>query len=235
MTSSVIFAFKPKQVLFALLKFEISCCSFLFKNAQIRVKMEQNQDQNHVASDQFVFESEIPRIKVEADDISTINLDSEIDKQLDPILNKFVSKSRTHVSPTIVDLEAILADLEAPAKNLDLAQLSSKISNIKDKLVQFESEVFELKQNKNELKSEISSNLNKRLLQDTDLPSTSGSKVVEKKRNLSTSKVQEKSNTKTDSVKLKTPSKKSKYGNFWVVDDRGRTISRYGKEYKYDD
>ena len=197
--------------------------------------MEQNQDQNHAASDQFVFESEIPRVKVEAGDISTINLDNEIDKQLDPIIDKFVSKSRTHVSPTIVDLEAILADLEAPAKGLDLSQLTSKISNIKDNLVQFESEVFQLKQNKNQLKSEISSNLNQRLLQDPNLPSTSGSKVVEKKRKTSTSEVDEQSETKTNSEKLKIPSKKSKYGNFWVVDKQGRTIARHGKVYIHED
>ena len=197
--------------------------------------MEQNQDQNHVSSDQFVFESEIPRVKVEAEDISTINLDNEIDKQLDPIIDKFVSKSRTHVSPTIVDLEAILADLEAPAKNLDLAQLTSKISNIKDNLVQFESEVFKLKQNKNQIKSEISSNLNKKLLQDPNLPSTSEAKVAKKKRNLSTSEVDEQSETKTDSENVKTPSKKSKYGNFWVVDKQGRTIARHGKVYSHDD
>ena len=196
--------------------------------------MEQNQDQNHAASDQFVFESEIPRVKVEAEDISTINLDNEIDKQLDPIIDKFVSKSRTHVSPTIVDLEAILADLEAPAKNLDLAQLSAKISNIKDNLVQFESEVFQLKQNKNQLKSEISSNLNQRLLQDPNSPGTSGSKLVENKRK-STSEVHERSENTTDSEKLKTPSKKSKYGNFWVVDKQGRTIARHGKVYIHDD
>ena len=54
--------------------------------------MEQNQDQDYAVSDQFVFESEIPRVKVEAEDISTINLDNEIDKQLDPIIDKFVSK-----------------------------------------------------------------------------------------------------------------------------------------------
>ena len=171
--------------------------------------MEQNQDQNYSASDQFVFESEIPRVKVEAEDISTINLDQEIDKQLDPIIDKFVSKSRTHVSPTIVDLEAILADLEAPAKNLDLAQLTSKISNIKDNLVQFESEVFQLRQNKNQLKSEVSSNLNKKILQDPNSPSTSGTKVAKKKRTLSMSKVHEcninseRSESKTNSVKSK--------------------------------
>ena len=132
-------------------------------------------------------------------------------------------------------MEAILADLEAPAKNLDLAQLTSKISNIKDNLVQFESEVFKLKQNKNQIKSEISSNLNKKLLQDPNLPSTSEAKVAKKKRNLSTSEVDEQSETKTDSENVKTPSKKSKYGNFWVVDKQGRTIARHGKVYIHDD
>lgn len=118
---------------------------------------------------------------------------------------------------------------------MDLAQLTSKISNIKDNLVQFESEVFQLKQNKNQIKSEISSNLNKKLLQDPNLPSTSEAKLAKKKRNLSTSEVDEQSETKTDSENVKNPSKKSKYGNFWVVDKQGRTIARHGKVYIHDD